>query len=92
MCCSDSAFADQHLVRQAPRLAEQAEQHVFGADEVVLVRSGGLLRQHDAVPVQVGEPLEGGAVVWRCWAACLDTPMASPISLHDAPACLALPT
>ncbi len=29
------------------------------------------------------------AGAWRCWAACLDTPMASPISVHDAPACLA---
>ena len=23
--------------------------------------------------------------MWRCWAACLDTPRASPTSLHVAP-------
>lgn len=36
---------------------------MFGADEVVLVRSGDFLCQHDAVPVQVGVALEGAGGV-----------------------------
>ena len=49
--------------REPVGLAEEAEQHVLGADVVVLQSPGFLLGKHDSVPGAVSESLKHGTTV-----------------------------